>query len=67
MMVKTEVPEFSRDLSSRALLNTNSKAKRDHIVRRGQMAKIQELDAHVKILKTQQIEIKTMLQQLIDR
>jgi|688.fasta_scaffold1879213_2 hypothetical protein len=63
-MIKTEETDYSRDLTSRALINTNVKALNDYRLKRNQSKKIETIEEDLSNLRNMMIEIKEMLQVL---
>lgn len=60
MMIQTKEKDFSRDTNSRALINTNIKAREEHLAKRKALKEVAELKQDVA-------ELKELVKQLIDR
>lgn len=65
--IKTENEEFSRDLDSGALINTNINALEEYKARKREREKVSQLEIEVSELRGDISDIKAMLAQLIDR
>lgn len=67
MIIQTKDTNYSRDVTTGALLNTNSGAREENISRRNMSGKIKELETNISELQSDMGNIKDMLQELIDR
>jgi hypothetical protein len=65
MMIKTEDTDYSRDMSSKALINTNTRALDEYKARKSQTNQINTLKEDFDQLKVELDEIKSLLVQLI--
>ena len=61
-MIQTENKDFSRDISTKALINTNRNALVEHRFRQEQMKKYEELKRDVDTIKSDLILIKQFLE-----
>lgn len=61
-MIQTENKDFSRDISTKALLNTNIGALAEHKYRITQATRIEALYDEIANLKTDLAEIKKILE-----
>jgi hypothetical protein len=61
-MIQTENKDFSRDISTKALINTNRGALVEHRFRQEQMKKYEELKHDVDTIKSDLILIKQFLE-----
>lgn len=64
-MIKTENPDFIRDDSNHALINTNVNAYKQYVQQRQSHKKVTDIEDEVGILKKDVSEIKEMLMILI--
>lgn len=63
-LVQTDEKDYARDTNSRALINTNRNALREHKAKKEQAARLAKVEQDVKtILETMQ-ELKLVLQEL---
>ncbi len=61
-MIQTENKDFSRDISTKALLNTNRTALAEHKFRLEQMRMMQSMWADIEMLKFEFEEIKKIFE-----
>lgn len=61
-MIQTENKDFSRDLTTKALLNTNIGALAEHKYRIAQAAKIEYLSSELEIVKAKVEKLTSMLE-----
>lgn len=59
--------EYRRDEETHALLNTDIQGLTAYKARREKMRKIDALEADINMLKTDLVEIKSLLTQLLNR
>jgi hypothetical protein len=64
MMIPTEEKDFQRDTSTRALINTNVKALREHRIKKEQAARIEKLEAQMQCVLSVLQEIRTAIRDL---
>jgi hypothetical protein len=67
MIVQTEEKDYARDLSSKALINTNVRALEEYKMRKEQSKKLSSFECEIQSLKDDMSEIKSLLTQLINR
>lgn len=67
MIVNTDDKDYSRDLSSKALINTNRKALEDYRVRKNNVKRLDNLEKDVIDLKSSLDNITNLLNQLVNR
>ncbi len=61
-MIQTENKDFSRDIGTKALLNTNRTALAEHKFRLEQMRMMQSMWADIESLRSEFAEIKKLLE-----
>lgn len=64
MIVQTEEKDLARDISSRALINTNVRALHEHRMKREQAIRIQKLEDDMAYVMTVLHEIRSALRDL---
>lgn len=64
MIVQTEEKDFYRDVSTRALINTNVTALREHRLKREQAARIEKLEDEMQCVLSILHEIRTAIKDL---
>lgn len=64
MIIQTEEKDFYRDTSTRALINTNIKALREHKMKKEQMARIEKLEDEMQCVLSLLQEIRTGIKDL---
>lgn len=64
MIVQTEEKDFHRDISTRALINTNVKALREHRMRKEQAVRIEKLEDEMQCVLSLLQEIRTAIKDL---
>lgn len=57
-MIQTEDKDFSRDITTRALINTNVRALQDHIAKREQAKRLDKLESDVSSIMSILFEIQ---------
>jgi hypothetical protein len=57
-MIQTDDKDFSRDMTTRALINTNVRALQDHISKREQSKRLDQLENDMRSLMSIMLEIK---------
>lgn len=57
-MIQTEDKDFSRDITTRALINTNVRALQDHIAKREQAKRLDKLESDVNSIMSILFEIQ---------
>lgn len=67
MIVKTTDENFSRDISSKALINTNRNALDDYKLKRKQTQRLDQLESEVKEMKHTLVNIESLLTELLNR
>lgn len=67
MIVNTDDKDYLRDLSSKALINTNVKALEDYRARKNNAKRLDNLEKEVIDLKSSLDNITTLLNQLVNR
>ena len=67
MIIQTEEKDFARDSSTRALINTNVKALREHRMKKEQAARIEKLERDMKVVMECLCDIQNALRELKDR
>ncbi len=67
MIVNTDDKDYLRDLSSKALINTNRKALEDYRARKNNDKRLDNLEKEVIDLKSSLDNITTLLNQLVNR
>lgn len=67
MIVNTDDKDYLRDLSSKALINTNRKALEDYRARKNNAKRLDNLEKDVIDLKSSLDNITTLLNQLVNR
>ena len=67
MILKTEAEDFSRDTSSKALINNNIKALHQHKENKRKQSKMEEMESDISELKSDVSEVKALLKILISR
>jgi hypothetical protein len=60
-MIQTEDRDFSRDISNRALINTNVRALQEHLAKREQAKRIDKLESDVSSIMNILLEIQHTL------
>lgn len=63
-MIQTEEKDYSRDPSSRALINTNIRALQEYRLKREQANKIEKIENDLNSLRNMMVELKEMLIEL---
>ena len=66
-LVKTDQEDFAKDLDSKAILNTNVEAYTAYKKQRDRLLRADALVTEVETLKSDMSEIKSMLEQLLNR
>ena len=64
MIIQTEEKDFARDSSTRALINTNVKALREHRMKKEQAARIEKLERDMKVVMECLCDIQNALREL---
>ena len=67
MIVKTADENFARDLSSKALINTNRNALDDYKLKRKQTQRLDNLESEVNEIKHTLVNIESLLTELLNR
>lgn len=67
MIVKTTDENFARDISSKALINTNRNALDDYKLKRKQTQRLDQLESEVKEMKHTLVNIESLLTELLNR
>lgn len=57
-MIQTDDKDFSRDVTTRALINTNVRALQDHIAKREQAKRLDKLESDVSSIMSILFEIQ---------
>ncbi len=63
-MIQTDEKDFARDVSSRALINTNIKALHEYRMKQQQVNRIENIENDLESLKYMMLEIKQMITEL---
>jgi hypothetical protein len=63
-MIQTDEKDFARDVSSRALINTNIKALHEYRMKKQQVNRIDNIEQDLESLKYMMLEIKQMITEL---
>jgi len=63
-MIQTDEKDFARDVSSRALINTNIKALHEYRMNKQQVNRIENIENDLESLKYMMLEIKQMITEL---
>lgn len=64
MIIQTEEKDFYRDTSTRALINTNVKALKEHKLKKEQAARIEKLEDEMQCVLSLLQEIRTAIKDL---
>jgi len=64
MIVQTNDSSYGRDTTSKALLNTNSKAKEDYLARKRQANRLDKLEGDVREMNDNIFAIRQLLEQI---
>jgi len=62
--IQTEEKDYVRDLTTRALINTNTKALHEHRMKKEQAARIDKLESDMKCIMTTMLEICQAVKEL---
>lgn len=63
-MIQTDEKDFSRDITTRALINTNVRALQDHITKKEQARRIDKLESDVSSIMSILFEIQHSIKNL---
>lgn len=63
-MIQTDEKDFSRDITTRALINTNVRALQDHITKKEQARRIEKLESDVSSIMSILFEIQHSIKNL---
>jgi len=63
-MIQTDEKDFSRDITTRALINTNVRALQDHIAKKEQARRIEKLESDVSSIMSILFEIQHTIKNL---
>lgn len=63
-MIQTDEKDFSRDITTRALINTNVRALQDHIAKKEQARRIDKLESDVSSIMSILFEIQHTIKNL---
>ena len=64
MMIQTEEKDFARDITTRALINTNVKALHEHRMKKEQAARIDKLEKDMECVLSILSEIRGAIKEL---
>lgn len=67
MIVQTEDSDFVRDISSKALINTNRKALEEYRARKNNIKRIEKLEEDMDAVNSKLDTITSLLNQLVNR
>lgn len=63
-LLQTDEKDFARDITSRALINTNRSALAEHRQKKEQLARLEKVEHDVKFIMETMIEIRQALRDL---